>query len=69
MVQNIPYFKDKGDSNSSAGWKVREHGPNPRFISREGVKWHSVYLLYCASEIALRKSQLTEQSINGRDPP
>ena len=24
MVQNIPYFKDKGDSNSSAGWKVRE---------------------------------------------
>ena len=24
MVQNIPYFKDKGDSNSSAGWKVRQ---------------------------------------------
>ena len=24
MVQNIPYFKDKGDSNSSAGWKVSE---------------------------------------------
>ena len=22
MVQTIPYFKDKGDSNSSAGWKV-----------------------------------------------
>ena len=22
MVQNIDYFKDKGDSNSSAGWKV-----------------------------------------------
>ena len=22
MVENIPYFKDKGDSNSSAGWKV-----------------------------------------------
>lgn len=22
MVQNIPYFRDKGDSNSSAGWKV-----------------------------------------------
>lgn len=22
MVQNVPYFKDKGDSNSSAGWKV-----------------------------------------------
>lgn len=23
MVQHIPYFKDKGESNSSAGWKVR----------------------------------------------
>ncbi|XP_071533334.1 forkhead box protein O4-like [Panulirus ornatus] len=23
VVANIPYFKDKGDSNSSAGWKVR----------------------------------------------
>lgn len=22
LVQNIPYFKDKGDCNSSAGWKV-----------------------------------------------
>ena len=22
MVQNVPYFKDKGDTNSSAGWKV-----------------------------------------------
>jgi len=22
MTQNIPYFKDKGESNSSAGWKV-----------------------------------------------
>lgn len=23
MIQNVPYFKDKGESNSSAGWKVR----------------------------------------------
>lgn len=22
MVQNVPFFKDKGDSTSSAGWKV-----------------------------------------------
>lgn len=22
MVRSVPYFKDKGDSNSSAGWKV-----------------------------------------------
>ncbi|KAL1460073.1 hypothetical protein WDU94_012012 [Cyamophila willieti] len=25
MIQNVPYFKDKGDSNSSAGWKVRSY--------------------------------------------
>ena len=24
MVKSVPYFKDKGDSNSSAGWKVSE---------------------------------------------
>lgn len=24
MVRSVPYFKDKGDSNSSAGWKVSE---------------------------------------------
>lgn len=27
MVQNVPYFKDKGDSNSSAGWKVSNRHP------------------------------------------
>ncbi|XDV54359.1 hypothetical protein PO909_022661 [Leuciscus waleckii] len=25
MVKSVPYFKDKGDSNSSAGWKVMAH--------------------------------------------
>lgn len=30
MVRNIPYFKDKGDSNSSAGWKVRTAPPISR---------------------------------------
>ncbi|GBM48720.1 Forkhead box protein O [Araneus ventricosus] len=24
MVQNVAYFKDKGDSNSSAGWKISD---------------------------------------------
>lgn len=24
MVNSVPYFRDKGDSNSSAGWKVRK---------------------------------------------
>lgn len=27
MVRYVPYFKDKGDSNSSAGWKVPEPPP------------------------------------------
>ena len=33
MVKSVPYFKDKGDSNSSAGWKVsglRAHGRSGR---------------------------------------
>uniref|UniRef100_A0AAF5RWV4 Fork-head domain-containing protein n=1 Tax=Wuchereria bancrofti TaxID=6293 RepID=A0AAF5RWV4_WUCBA len=25
MVQNVPYFRDKGDSNSSAGWKMAKN--------------------------------------------
>lgn len=25
MVKNVSYFKDKGDSTSSAGWKVSSH--------------------------------------------
>jgi len=29
MVQNVSYFKDKGDNNSSAGWKVSEFSPLP----------------------------------------
>jgi forkhead box protein O3 len=33
MVQNVPYFKDKGDSNSSAGWKVRRTAFFPRYFS------------------------------------
>lgn len=37
MVRNVPYFKDKGDSNSSAGWKVRRHGENTTF-------YHSCFL-------------------------
>lgn len=33
MVQNVAYFKDKGDSNSSAGWKVSVFG----FLTRRFV--------------------------------
>lgn len=30
MVKSVPYFKDKGDSNSSAGWKVSGLGAHGR---------------------------------------
>lgn len=30
MVKSVPYFKDKGDSNSSAGWKVSGLGTHSR---------------------------------------
>lgn len=32
MVQNVPYFKDKGDSNSSAGWKVNDFFKQPKIL-------------------------------------
>ena len=54
MVQNVPYFKDKGDSNSSAGWKVSrcepEHsvcvgGFNPRLAAVYFQHAHLLVLL------------------------
>uniref|UniRef100_A0A8B9SU13 Fork-head domain-containing protein n=1 Tax=Anas platyrhynchos TaxID=8839 RepID=A0A8B9SU13_ANAPL len=37
MVRCVPYFKDKGDSNSSAGWKVRgRNWGSPRRLPRVG---------------------------------
>lgn len=41
MVANIPYFKDKGDSNSSAGWKVRH------FIILHCAEQRSQWSIYC----------------------
>lgn len=35
MVRFVPYFKDKGDSNSSAGWKVGHAQTKP---SRHALK-------------------------------
>ncbi|MEQ2231488.1 hypothetical protein ILYODFUR_000990 [Ilyodon furcidens] len=45
MVRSIPYFKDKGDSNSSAGWKVRAiPAPTryPSFLHQNKNKKHVV---------------------------
>ena len=40
MVANIPYFKDKGDSNSSAGWKVRKHFEEIVYhLGNNGIGW------------------------------
>ncbi|VDL82902.1 unnamed protein product [Nippostrongylus brasiliensis] len=39
MVQNVPYFRDKGDSNSSAGWKIsRDIRPVPCCIRAELIE-------------------------------
>ncbi|GIY65237.1 forkhead box protein O [Caerostris darwini] len=39
MVQNVAYFKDKGDSNSSAGWKATTRVPGVAYLSLPpGVK-------------------------------
>ena len=40
MVRSIPYFKDKGDSNSSAGWKVRVAPAPPPFPHPNKNKKH-----------------------------
>lgn len=37
MVKSVPYFKDKGDSNSSAGWKVSN---NDQFL-------RDIYITLC----------------------
>lgn len=40
MVQNVPYFKDKGDSNSSAGWKVSCSAASSMMIAGDwNAKW------------------------------
>lgn len=36
MVRSVPYFKDKGDSNSSAGWKVSVKTSVRVCVQREG---------------------------------
>lgn len=37
MVRCVPYFKDKGDSNSSAGWKVGSSGRRGGWARRLGL--------------------------------
>lgn len=44
MVQNVPYFKDKGDSNSSAGWKV---GLTCALTALGGGKYHVYCMCVC----------------------
>ncbi|KAF3702908.1 Forkhead box protein O3 [Channa argus] len=44
MVRSIPYFKDKGDSNSSAGWKV-PYIPTQTDMSRHTVQCLDMFRL------------------------
>lgn len=55
MVQNVPYFKDKGDSNSSAGWKVIVHSLY--------IFIHSVYVyvyIYTMTAAAVAETNLVD---------
>lgn len=45
MVRFVPYFKDKGDSNSSAGWKV---GHMKEFLTPHGEGFSGEATLYLA---------------------
>lgn len=53
MVRSIPYFKDKGDSNSSAGWKVsvapRSAHPSP-LLPPSKQKQKRMWLVNTSSE-------------------
>ena len=53
MVQNIPYFKDKGDSNSSAGWKVGHRNRDQSFWTHSA--WQSLRSLpFCQIVVLAR---------------
>lgn len=42
MVANVPFFSDKGDSNSSAGWKVKYHSVFLSIRKYENVEYFIV---------------------------
>lgn len=50
MVKTVPYFRDKGDSNSSAGWKVRQQAPAASVFSSicHKVPFHNPRLIIAA---------------------
>ncbi|XP_072900059.1 forkhead box protein O1-A isoform X1 [Hemitrygon akajei] len=55
MVRSVPYFKDKGDSNSSAGWKVT--------IMMVGPGKSSEGMLPIMQNIAMKQRKTMENSI------
>lgn len=71
MVHNVPYFKDKGDSNSSAGWKVSPHlTPD---LTRRGRRGRRVtaYLMFvsCAAPAAAAGRLLIPAGISKANSP
>ncbi len=57
MVKNVPYFKDKGDSTSSAGWKV-----NIKFHINVALVFHLFLVLISAQTCCNTNRISTEQS-------
>lgn len=58
MVQNVPYFRDKGDSNSSAGWKVVFTLLFPKFFvfMSHGCFFCPCFLVRCIKNLLLQCS-------------
>jgi hypothetical protein len=52
MVQNVSYFKDKGDSNSSAGWKVNTAKDYYTFLIVLDVNHADIIFIFGTDEYA-----------------
>ncbi|TKC52602.1 hypothetical protein EI555_018051 [Monodon monoceros] len=65
MVRCVPYFKDKGDSNSSAGWKNQDvnRPPDPR--QRRAGSWGSCKVAF-NSIVPLPEGQKTGPEFPGQ---
>lgn len=57
MVRNVPYFKDKGDSNSSAGWKVRRHCQSPFYYTCFLIHVHAEVLMLSTPRLPRAKQK------------
>uniref|UniRef100_A0A8C6RFK0 Fork-head domain-containing protein n=1 Tax=Nannospalax galili TaxID=1026970 RepID=A0A8C6RFK0_NANGA len=70
MVKSVPYFKDKGDSNSSAGWKVSGGGAfkGPAPSTQGSAPTLAVFLGRWETETARRDQALLDVCVSFLPP-